>query len=1748
MIAEIAELFGSRLAPRRSRTSVRRRPLGRRIAIESLEPRQLLAIDVAIVDNSGLASTDALLYVTGHGIPGNNLLPTGTGREQVWNSPTPELRILDTSRPTSSGKFTQAAVTIDSISVTGTTAKVTTTVPHQLQIGDSVFVSGTFGTSGSHTTIDAHFEGVTGAFTVTHVHAGTQWSVSGIDPFTGDQATDAGWFEYTVPTQTGTPTPLTLAGSAAAYLPATISTPTVTAVSADAGVVTVTLSAPANVPLNSPIFIQGLSQPGLSVTAPTLPPSTFTNVSLASTGAVVTVTTNAPHGLVPGQAISVTSSDTQYNLVSGTVLNTGLFDPRTAQNPNGLTEHQFTYSLSAAPTNLTATGTIAPTSSGAIAVSTTQLVVNLSSTAPTSGSATLAGSSEAKFNGTWVVTPIPTVAGLPDTAVWLTASGNTFTAGETGNGGTVSTGSVDLNGLQLVSQNASTNPALTANQLQYALTGASGTVPSMTGVSLSAVTVKPVAVAALPQNGQSEPIVTLDENIEDFSAQLVQMVTPAADLPFPLGITPGAAAISNLGTPPFAIGTQAGNSVADIVEFYYAGSGASDYSTFDLSGVDGFALPLTLSSSKIKPAEHGKPANVSTVGLNTALGTTREAVGTAFTLFVGNEPSDVKAKGADGADFSRLLYDAAVSRNLGTPQSAQDPPAPLPVAADLPDSVLDSVAITVATSTVAGAPTSFTFTTTGTVQSVPSSDFGQGQPWAKVAQGQIISGAGIPPNTFVQKIEAKSGGFTDVMFSASIPAGPVTNLAFEQQTGVVTATKANHGLVPGQAFSISGSGTALDNKPFTVVSTKLSDQSLSKDVFTFTYTPTTTPVFPAATTTVTAQNHGVIAWSTSNLAVQVDGSFATTPATGGTLEISGFTTPVTQIYNAQYTVGPGRASDYGLPANVVLLEVPGGATPFTLGQTADGGSATNVALPIFQAPPSVPDNQFDVIAAPKDWLIQQGASVAIDDPMAAWWDTTIDAFFKEGNYLQVAVGTPLVGNPVSQSRMYTGTYNTTTNAFDFYWSADSTKAVQFSISKPTPENITPAIAPPPSSDPSYPKYVSLANALWVWAQAAIPSGDQGLVWDQILQAFCRGVALDGVSTTEPTSTTSAASNAAWTVTANWYQERTLADFGGMTSRYCPYSKFLHFGTLDGGTDPTGTKSIYVGGLAYGFSEDEVPVGADGNGISPLGGPSKMDGTVPDGATLTLFVNPWSQAPTTVTGLDKTQGSVNGGTVVTISGTGFNAGSTVKFGTVAATNVTYNPASGGQPATLTVTSPAHAAGQVDITVTTGDSTSPIVAAGKFTYASTSKPIVYPSAAPLPTDAVTFTITGEHFSPTKAGNTVKLSSGTAIVQSATATSITLLFTSRPTAGTLTATVKTGGASSGAVQVATAYATVTPVTAPLAATAKQFVITGTGFDAKTPANNVVRLSSGAGVVTKATATALTISLTTPPQTGPLLVTSITVGFAESAPLVQVATVVPGPASARSTVTASASEAAVGTPVIVTLQARDALGNLVTTGGARVRFAASSSGKFSKVTDNRDGTYTATFTTPRIGAQVFSATVNRVKVTDTATTAFVFQSQFSQPIPGAGWSVARGPGFLTFLNTAIATGPNSNVALYTGAAARDLTVTSNVENLEDGQFGGVVARYSSKTSSYQAGLLLESGQYFAVIQAVTRNGTRTLAKQAVLDVGEGLVSFTLSGTSLSLSLNGFQVAQATDSRFQSGSVGISGGNAVGFTNFFAG
>jgi len=752
------------------------------------------------------------------------------------------------------------------------------------------------------------------------------------------------------------------------------------------------------------------------------------------------------------------------------------------------------------------------------------------------------------------------------------------------------------NGVQQVAQNSSTASALTKHQFQFTLAGAAGTA-TVTSASVRLVSVNPIALASLPgyTTANKTGTVTLDQNVEGFSSQLVQMVTPAGKAPYPLGIVPGTANLTNLGIPPFGVGQQTGTSVADILEFYYAGK--NEKSTFDLSGVDGFVLPLTLTASSVS-------AGPQTVGLNTSLpNLSREQIGNAFTKFIGNEPVDVRTTGK----FGRLLYDQAVSTN-----------------------------------TLTVAPT----------------------------------------------YKQQGTALTDV-----------TMTQWNNSNIITCTTSGPHGLVPGQAITIDSIDSQYKGS-YQVVNTGLFSNSGPGNVQLlanqFTVNLNRAPTNASAKGSVTPIDSAVIAASTATLVVEI--STGTPPAVGTTVELSGAGAGTFSAYPIGYYEVTQVPATAGLPNTAVYLSAKAGQT-FVIGSQTGGGT---LATPVFVAPPAVPGNQFYAITAPKDWLANQTVATANADPMRTWWDTTVDNFFKAGNYLNVSIGTyvptntpkvaitairnsgsqtiftaannyrqgdvvTIAGFPadswynqtsrivtangtsftvagtstppgtiptgaiaqLNRAISYTGTFRTDVGigtGFSFipdhndYPTSSANFEKSFWIYTPTPENVFGSAYSTQSQ--------SLANASWVWAQANIPATAQGTVWDQIVMAFCRGVAIDGVLKAPPTS--AGQSNTAWTVPSKWYTEHTITGVPNFTSVYCPFSKFLHFGTLTGDTDRTGATSIYTGGLAYGFSEDEIPAAADGLPGAAVGGPSKMDGTVADGATMTLTVNPWNgstpQAP------------------------------------------------------------------------------------------------------------------------------------------------------------------------------------------------------------------------------------------------------------------------------------------------------------------------------------------------------------------------------------------------------------------------------------------------------------------------------------------------------------------------------------------
>jgi uncharacterized RmlC-like cupin family protein len=109
-------------------------------------------------------------------------------------------------------------------------------------------------------------------------------------------------------------------------------------------------------------------------------------------------------------------------------------------------------------------------------------------------------------------------------------------------------------------------------------------------------------------------------------------------------------------------------------------------------------------------------------------------------------------------------------------------------------------------------------------------------------------------------------------------------------------------------------------------------------------------------------------------------------------------------------------------------------------------------------------------------------------------------------------------------------------------------------------------------------------------------------------------------------------------------------------------------------------------------------------------------------------------PPTVSSIAPSQGSSAGGTTVTITGTNFTNGSTVNFGSTAASLVSVNSTT-----QMTATSPVGAPGAVDVTVTTVGGTSATGAADRFTYNAPPPQSIPPSAS---------TQAPSHVSPTKA----------------------------------------------------------------------------------------------------------------------------------------------------------------------------------------------------------------------------------------------------------------------------------------------------------------------------------------------------------------------------------------------------------------
>src|SRR6185369_3682585 len=160
--------------------------------------------------------------------------------------------------------------------------------------------------------------------------------------------------------------------------------------------------------------------------------------------------------------------------------------------------------------------------------------------------------------------------------------------------------------------------------------------------------------------------------------------------------------------------------------------------------------------------------------------------------------------------------------------------------------------------------------------------------------------------------------------------------------------------------------------------------------------------------------------------------------------------------------------------------------------------------------------------------------------------------------------------------------------------------------------------------------------------------------------------------------------------------------------------------------------------------------------------------VPSVAKFTKLGSSTGNPAPTVSSISPNSGTANGGTPVTITGTGFLAGATVSLGGTAATGVTVVSST-----SITATTAAHAAGTVNVVVTNTDAQSGTLTNG-YTYTTTNPAPTVSSINPISGTAnggTAVTITGTGF---LAGATVSLggtaATGVTVVSSTSITATT------------------------------------------------------------------------------------------------------------------------------------------------------------------------------------------------------------------------------------------------------------------------------------------------------------------------------------------------------------------------------------------
>jgi Tfp pilus assembly major pilin PilA len=297
-----------------------------------------------------------------------------------------------------------------------------------------------------------------------------------------------------------------------------------------------------------------------------------------------------------------------------------------------------------------------------------------------------------------------------------------------------------------------------------------------------------------------------------------------------------------------------------------------------------------------------------------------------------------------------------------------------------------------------------------------------------------------------------------------------------------------------------------------------------------------------------------------------------------------------------------------------------------------------------------------------------------------------------------------------------------------------------------------------------------------------------------------------------------------------------------------------------------------------------------------------------------------QAPT-VHGVSPSTGSVVGGTLISLTGTGFTPGTTVRVGGIAATNVTVLNST-----SLTAITPAYAGGALNGAVEVDNGVSNASLPGAFTYQPIAPAVlsVSPGTGPA-AGGTTLTITGSGFVP---GMTVSVGGHAASTVTLTSTTTLTAVTPAYVSGSLSKdVVVSNSAGSGSLVAAFTYTAGAPTVGSISpgsgsiAGGTSITINGSGF---TPGTTVLLGGIQSTSVTVLNSTTLT-ALTPAYATGPLVVdvvvdngvstSTVAGGFTYQAivPTLSGSSPASGPMSGGTTLTLSGSGFVPGTTVLI-------------------------------------------------------------------------------------------------------------------------------------------------------------------------------------------------------------------------------------------